>query len=83
MGRNGGSKSFSKTESQFMLLLSCKMSMFRMMSFQQEGIFENRGEGRRDFKDACNSFAETLEPCVTVYMEMQRHFQFYLPMLGD
>lgn len=53
-----------------------------MMSFQQEGIFENRGEGR-DFKDACNSFAETLEPCVTVYMEMQRHFPFYLPVLGD
>lgn len=65
-GRNGGSKSLSKTECQFKLLLSCKMSRFRMVSFQQEGIFESREEGRRDFKDAYNSFSETLEPCVTL-----------------
>lgn len=57
-------KSLSKTESQLMILLSCEMSRLGMVSFQQEGNFGSKGEGRRNFKDAYNPISETLEPCV-------------------
>lgn len=60
MGRNGGSKSLSKTESHLMLLLSCEMSGLRMASFQQE----RKAGGKEE---------ETLKMLTTRFLKLWGH----------